>query len=135
LTIDRVEIFKRALIFSSLGESEVIELSKLAVERSFKAGEFIFWEGDVSAWFYILAEGRIKAVKHTASGKEFIIAFFGPGEMFGEVAVFEGKPYPATAQALADSKVFGIKTDDFLVFLSPENVWSSALLGHCSCSP
>ena len=38
--------------------------------------------------------------------------------MFGEVAVFEGKPYPATAQTLADSRVFGIKTEDFLIFLS-----------------
>ena len=116
--IDRVEIFKRSLIFSSFEEEEVVVLSKLAVERSFKSGEFIFWEGDASNWFYILAEGRVKAVKHTASGKEFIIAFFGPGEIFGEVAVFEGKPYPATAQALTDTKVFGVKTEDFLQFLS-----------------
>jgi CRP-like cAMP-binding protein len=116
--IDRVEIFKRSLIFSSLEQEEVVALSKLAVERSFKSGEFIFWEGDASNWFYILAEGRVKAVKHTASGKEFIIAFFGPGEIFGEVAVFEGKPYPATAQVLTDSKVFGVKTEDFLQFLS-----------------
>jgi CRP/FNR family transcriptional regulator len=116
--IDRVEIFKRSLIFSSLEQEEVVALSKLAVERSFKSGEFIFWEGDTSNWFYILAEGRVKAVKHTASGKEFIIAFFGPGEIFGEVAVFEGKPYPATAQALTDTKVFGVKTEDFLQFLS-----------------
>jgi CRP-like cAMP-binding protein len=116
--IDRIELFRRSLIFSSLDENELLELSKLAVERSIKSGESIFWEGDASDRFYVLAEGRVKAVKHTASGKEFIIAFFSPGEMFGEVAVFEGKPYPATAQALEDSKVFGIKTEDFLVFLS-----------------
>jgi CRP-like cAMP-binding protein len=116
--IDRIELFKRSLVFSSLDKNELLELSKLAVERNVKSGEFIFWEGDESDRFYVLAEGRVKAVKHTASGKEFIIAFFSPGEMFGEVAVFEEKPYPATAQALEDSKVFGIKTEDFLVFLS-----------------
>ena len=65
-----------------------------------------------------MAEGRVKVVKHSSSGKEFIIAFFGPGEMFGEVAVFENKPYPASSQAIAKTRVLGIKREDFLSFLA-----------------
>lgn len=57
-------------------------------------------------------------LKHSSSGKEFIIAFFGPGEMFGEVAVFEDKPYPASAQAVEETGVLGIRREDFLSFLS-----------------
>jgi CRP/FNR family transcriptional regulator len=60
----------------------------------------------------------VKVVKHSSLGKEFIIAFFGPGEMLGEVAVFEDKPYPASAQAVAETKVVGIKRKDFLSFLA-----------------
>ncbi len=113
----RVEILKRSLIFSSLTEGELAELSELAIERRFEPGEFVFWEEDAPDWFYIVAEGRIKVLKHSSSGKELIIAFFDPGEMFGEVAVFENKPYPASAQAEAKTKVFGIKREDFLRFL------------------
>ena len=114
----RTEILKQSLIFSSLSDDELTELSKLAIERSFRPDEFVFWEGDDPDYFYIVVEGRIKIIKHSSSGKEFIIAFFGPGEMFGEVAVFEGKPYPASAQVVADTKILSIKKDDFLSFLS-----------------
>jgi CRP/FNR family transcriptional regulator len=111
-------ILKESFIFSSLKDDELAELAKLAIERSFVPDESIFWDGDAPEWFYIIAEGRVKVVKHSSLGKEFIIAFFGSGEMFGEVAVFEDKPYPASAQAVAETKVLGIKRKDFLSFLA-----------------
>ena len=113
-----VEVLRRSLIFSSLSEDELAELSQIAIERGFNPGEFVFWDGDTPRWFYIIAEGKIKVLKHSSSGKEFIIAFFGPGEMFGEVAVFENKPYPASAQAVGETKVLEIKREDFLAFLA-----------------
>jgi len=114
----KAEVLKQSLIFSSLSEEELAELAALAVERSYAPGEFIFWEGDVPEWFYLVAEGRVKVVKHSSLGKEFIIAFFGTGEMFGEVAVFEDKPYPASAQAIAETRVLGIKRENLLTFLA-----------------
>lgn len=118
LPTEKSQILKKSLIFSSLNEEELSGLVGLAVERSFQPDEFIFWEDDEPDYFYVIARGRIKVVKHSSSGKEFIIAFFGPGEMFGEVAVFEGKPYPASAQAISASKVLGIKRQNFLDFLA-----------------
>jgi CRP/FNR family transcriptional regulator len=114
----KAQVVKQSFIFSKLDDKELAELAELGVERSFKAGEFIFWESDSPDWFYIVAEGQVKALKHASTGKEFIIAFFGPGEIFGEVAVFENKPYPASAQAVVQTKVLGIKRDDFISFLS-----------------
>ncbi|MFQ5996423.1 MAG: Crp/Fnr family transcriptional regulator [Dehalococcoidales bacterium] len=118
MSTNRAEILKQSLIFSSLNSDELAELSQLVIERNFRPDEFVFWEGDNPDYFYIVVEGRIKVIKHSSSGKEFIIAFFGPGEMFGEVAVFEDKPYPASAQVVADTKILGIKKEDFLSFLS-----------------
>jgi CRP-like cAMP-binding protein len=117
-TSAKCEILKDSLIFSSMNDSELTELSSFANERKFNPGEFVFWEGDDPDCFYIIAKGKIKVLKHSSSGKEFIIAFFGPGEMFGEVAVFENKPYPASAQAVDETKVLGIKRKDFLDFLA-----------------
>jgi len=112
------QILKNSSIFSSLNDDELGTLADLATERSFMPNEFIFWDGDAPDWLYIVAEGEVKVLKHSSLGKEFIIAFFSPGEMLGEVAVFENKPYPASAQAVVKTKVIGIKTEDFLSFLT-----------------
>ena len=115
---DKPEILRKSPIFSSLNDDELGELAALAIKRSFMPNEFIFWDGDAPEWFYIVAEGKVKVLKHSSLGREFTIAFFGPGEMFGEVAVFENKPYPASAQTVAETKVVGIKREDLLYFLA-----------------
>jgi len=101
-----------------LDEDELAELAGLATEISFTPGEFVFWDGDAPDWFYMVAEGKVKVVKYSSLGKEFIIAFFGPGEMFGEVAVFQNRPYPASAQAVTEARVLRIGRPDFLSFLA-----------------
>ncbi|RLC91861.1 MAG: Crp/Fnr family transcriptional regulator, partial [Chloroflexi bacterium] len=115
---DKADILRSSLVLSGLNDEEITELAALAFERGFQSGEFIFWDGDSPDSLYIVAEGRVKVLKHSSSGKDFIIAFFGPSEMFGEVAVFENKPYPASAQAVAETKVIGIKRGDFLSLLA-----------------
>ncbi len=114
----KAEILRCSFIFSSLNDDELTELAGISIEHSFMPNEFIFWDGDAPEWFYVVAEGKVKVLKHSSLGKEFIIAFFAPGEMFGEVAVFENKPYPASAQAVVETKVVGIKREDFLSFLA-----------------
>jgi CRP-like cAMP-binding protein len=101
-----------------LNDGDLDALSRLAVSHSFNAGEFVFWEGDAPAHFYVVTSGRVKVLKHSSLGKEFVVAFFGPGDVFGEVAVFEERPYPASAQAISDTEVLGIGRDRFLAFLS-----------------
>lgn len=113
----RVELLRQSLLLASLEREELQELAGLAVERSFGLGDFIFREGDRPEWFCIVERGNVKMVKHSPSGKEFIIAVFGRGEMFGEVAVFDNAPYPASAQAASEATVLGIRREDFLRFL------------------
>lgn len=112
------QILRNSSIFSSLNEEEIGDLADITVEHTVHSGKFVFWEGDAPDWLYIVAQGRVKVLKHSSLGKEFVIAFFGPGEMFGEIAVLENKPYPASAQAVAETKVLGIKRKDFLSFFA-----------------
>lgn len=115
---DRAGVLKRSLVFSGLKADDLAALSKLAAGRSFREGEYVFWEGDPPTHFYVVASGRVKVMKHSSLGKEFVVAFFGPGEVFGEVAVFEDRPYPASAQAVSDTEALGIGRDRFLAFLA-----------------
>jgi len=114
----KAEILRRSLVFSRLEDDNLAELACLAVRRSLGAGQFVFWEGDAPEWFYMVVSGRVKVHKQSSLGREFIIAFFDPGEMFGEVAVFESKPYPASAQAVIETEVLGIKREAFISFLA-----------------
>ena len=116
--MDKLAILKQSLIFSGLAAEELNEVARLCVEKRLTANEFVFFEGDNPDWFYILAQGQIKVIKQSSAGKDFIIAFFGPGEIFGEVAVFENHPYPASAQAVEDSQALGIRRDAFIKFLT-----------------
>ena len=116
--MDKAEILKKTFVFSGLADDELDELAELTTERKVAPDEYIFWEGDAPEWFYIVAKGRIKVLKHSSLGKEFIVAFFGPGEMFGEVAVFENKPYPASSQTVEETRILGIRREQFLSFLA-----------------
>ncbi|MFC2010986.1 Crp/Fnr family transcriptional regulator [Chloroflexota bacterium] len=115
---DKAQILRNSPIFSVLNDDELSELSSLTIERSFLPDEFVFWEEDAPDYFYIVVKGRIKVLKHSSLGREFIVGFFSPSEMFGEVAVFENKPYPASAQSVAETEVVGIKREDFLSFIA-----------------
>lgn len=126
---DKAQIIKNSSVFSSLNDDELNDLAGLAIERSLMPGEFVFWDEDAPEWFYIIAEGKIKVLKHASSGKEFIVAFFGPGEMFGEVAVFENRPYPASAQAVAETRVIGVKRDDIMSFLADRPAVALKIIG------
>lgn len=116
--IKKTGVLKGTFIFSSLNDAEIDELAGLSFERTFAANEFIFHEGDAPDSLYIIAQGQVKVVKYSSQGKEFIVAFFSSGEMFGEVAVFQNRHYPASVQTATETRVLGIRRRDFLSFLA-----------------
>lgn len=111
-------VIRQSAIFVGLDEKEMQELADMVIERRIDGGKYIFWEGDIADSFYIVAEGQVKITKLSSLGKETLISFFGPGEMFGEVAVFENKSYPASSQAVVKTRLLGIRKDAFLKFLA-----------------
>jgi CRP/FNR family transcriptional regulator len=66
----------------------------------FERGDEVFQEGDEPHVFVTIVEGRVKIYKRLASGKDLILQIFGVGDPLGAVAVYEGRPYPASAQAM-----------------------------------
>jgi len=93
-------------LFQGLPRKQHEDLSMIVVDQVFRRGQLIFSEGDEGNGFYVLISGRVKVSKISPEGKEQILHFFGPGEPFGEVAVFAGKNFPANAETLAESRVF-----------------------------
>lgn len=103
--MDKIEAVKAMPFFEGLSTGQMNDLAEIAREYTFQKGAFIFSEGDDGNGFYVAAEGRIKIFKLSPDGKEQILHLFGPGEPFGEVAVFAGRRFPAYANAMEKSEV------------------------------
>ena len=92
-------------MFSALSDTDLIRLSDMAKEFVYKNGEYVFYEGDSPDWFCIVKEGNIKAIKQAEDGKEIIMHMFKAGDTFGDVAVFDRRPYPASALTVGQTTV------------------------------
>ncbi len=98
--MDKKKIIGISLLFEGLIDTHLDELTDIAIEKTYSRGETLFFEGDEGNGFYMVGEGKVKIFKLSSSGKEHILHIFGQGEPFGEVPVFHGWPFPATAEAL-----------------------------------
>lgn len=105
---DLAGVLHRLPLFTELDGAEADALARLASIHSYDRGSLIFAGGEEGRTFFALISGRVKIFKLSPEGKEQILHFFGPGEMFGEVAVFTGSEYPASAEALEDCEVLAI---------------------------
>jgi len=101
-------------LFNGLPPEQIDHIVKIVVVKQFNRGETVFFEGDKATGFYIVETGKIKIYKMSLSGKEQILHIFGPGEPFGEVPVFHGQPFPATAEALSRSNLLFLPRDKFI---------------------
>ena len=90
-------------IFSGLSESHIKQIKNIAVNKRLSKGELIFSEGDEGNGFFVVVDGRVKIYKLSPEGKEQILHILGPGEPFGQVAMFAGRSFPANAETIAKS--------------------------------
>ena len=84
--------------------------------RHFHRGELLFSEGDPCTGLFLVAKGKIRIFKMSATGREQVLAIEGPGSSFAELPVFDGGNYPASASALEDTEVLFISRKDFQNF-------------------
>jgi CRP/FNR family transcriptional regulator len=108
------QILARTPLFGGLAKDQLDKVRDISQERTVRKGETVFWEGDAGIGFYIVADGLVKIFKVSAEGKEQILHIYGPGHPFGEVAVFAGHNYPASAQAVENSRVVFLPRQAFI---------------------
>jgi cAMP-binding proteins - catabolite gene activator and regulatory subunit of cAMP-dependent protein kinases len=100
-------------LFEGLPTAQLASLEAIAVFKRVANGQILFEAGQPGTHFYAVASGKMRIYRSSPSGKEMVLHVFGAGEAFAEVPVFEGKTYPASAQALADSVLVSIPRREF----------------------
>jgi CRP-like cAMP-binding protein len=107
-----------ALLFKGLPENQLREIEGITVGKRFKKGDLIFSEGDDGHGFFLVSTGLIKIFKSSPEGKEQILHILGPGEPFGEVPVFSGQQFPASAEAIAESRLIFFPRSAFVALIA-----------------
>ncbi|MBS3757105.1 MAG: Crp/Fnr family transcriptional regulator [Desulfobacterales bacterium] len=113
-------IASQSILFKELPAHHLEAVLAIAVEKPLEKGALIFSEGEPGNGFYIVVEGQVKIYKLSLEGKEQILHIFGPGEPFGEVPVFSGDVFPASAEAVKKSRVLFFPRRRFIELISAD---------------
>jgi CRP/FNR family transcriptional regulator len=109
---------RSTLLFAGLSEGDLAALARLAARVPVPAGGHIFSEGGEARGFYVVESGTVKVYKLSAGGREQVLHHVGRGEAFGEVALFAGRTYPASATALGPARILFFPKKAFLELVS-----------------
>ncbi len=109
---DVVELLARVPAFATLERPDLERIAQVAVPREFAPGQTVFREGDASDTCYVVREGRARAVRSHGDGRTITLATFGPGDIFGELAMFEDEKRSATVEAVEPTSVVGVLGSD-----------------------
>jgi CRP-like cAMP-binding protein len=91
-------------------------------------GDVLFREGDRGDRLYVIGEGKIKLGLTSIDGRENLLAILGPGEMFGELSLFDPGPRTATATAVAETQLIALGHEDLNTFLSGRPAVATTML-------
>jgi CRP-like cAMP-binding protein len=111
------QILRETPSFRRLSAEDRQRVATVARIKTFAKGDTVFAEAEPSDFFYSVASGRVKVVKMLPSGKEVILEVFGAGEPLGAVAVYEGRPFPASAIAMDETSCILIPRAAFFTLL------------------
>ena len=104
-------------LFRCLERADFLQLEKRLVRRRYPGGRVLFQMGDEGGSFQIIVRGRVKVVIPSSSGEELILAILAPGDLIGELSLFDGKPRSATVQAMEETETLCLHREDLMALM------------------
>jgi CRP/FNR family cyclic AMP-dependent transcriptional regulator len=123
-----VELLGGVPVFSTLVAEDLERIAQFAVPREFAPGEVVFREGDASDTCYVVRDGRARALRTHTDGRTLTLATFGPGDIFGELALFEDERRSATVEAIEQTGAVAVLGPDMRRLMSEHAEISSRLV-------
>lgn len=111
---ETIWFLKRCSLFEGLAPDECRRLEARAKARSFSRRSMIYFPDEAGETLLLLTAGRVKILSLALTGRETILAFVEPGEVFGELAILDSGPRAEHAEAVLDSRVLAIPREEVL---------------------
>ena len=112
------EVIRKAPLFTALDDAASVSLLANMVSVKISKGSVLFAEGDEGDQLYVIAEGKLKLGTSSGDGRENLLSILGPGEMFGELSLFDPGPRTSTATAVTDAKLLSLGQEKLLPWLA-----------------
>jgi CRP-like cAMP-binding protein len=117
-TEDTATLLGSIPVFEELSRGDLEQVAAVAVPRRFGGGETVFREGDDSDTCYVVRSGHARALREHQDGRQITLATFGPGDIFGELAMFDSERRSATVEATDDLDVLAILGSDMRALMT-----------------
>ncbi len=117
-SVDKRDVLSRHPLFQHLRDAEMTSLLAHARVDRRRANDVVFRQGDAGVGLVAVLSGQVKITSSSAGGREIVLNLINPGEVFGEMALLDGKPRSADAVTTVASELLVIDRRDFLPFLS-----------------
>ncbi|GAC1316896.1 MAG: Crp/Fnr family transcriptional regulator [Thermoleophilaceae bacterium] len=115
---DTASLLSQVGLFADLSPDDIDRLAQVAVPRRYEAGEIVFREGDGGDTCYVIREGSARVTRRHSDGRQITLAELGPGDIFGELAMFGGETRSATIELLTPTAAVAILAGDLRRLLS-----------------
>lgn len=122
------EVFRHVSFCAKLPKATIDALAAIAMPQEEPAGKTIQLEGDPADAMYIVVAGRVKIYRLSASGREQVMNVIGRGGHFNTVAMFDGGPCPANAEAMTDLSLLRVPREELLRLVDEHPALARALL-------
>lgn len=130
---DKLErIISNARIFGALTGKDIMTLAKMGERRQWRKGSQIISQGDEGNALYLIISGKVNVVLYGEDGKEVVLSIMKEGDVFGEMALFDGEPRSASVEAIEDAECFIIHGDDLLKYIKGHPSIALNFLAHLS---
>src|SRR3954469_20513471 len=129
---DTAALLRGVPLFNELTEHDLERIARVAVPRSYPAGTVILREGDPGDTCYVLRGGRARVTRQHGDGRSITLTNLGPGEIFGELAMFGGEVRSATVEAVDEVRAVALLAADLKRLLSEHPEIAVKLLGALS---
>ena len=118
----------RTPLFAALDEEAAESLRATMTDIRVEKGDTLFQEGEPGDRLFVILDGKIKLGASSSDGRETLLGVLGPGEMFGELSLFDPGPRTSTATALTPAQLIGLGHDDLMPWLRGRPEVARALL-------
>jgi len=124
------DVVRKAPLFTALDDAAAASLRASMSGVKLSRGQTLFKEGDAGDRLFVVVDGKLKLGTTSNDGRENLLSILGPGDMFGELSLFDPGPRTATATAVVDSKLLALANDQVIGWVKEHPQVSLQLLGR-----
>ena len=112
--MNKLELLKRVTAFSRLSDEQLVLLARSIGSQTFQRDEIIFHQGSICSTRYVIVVGQVRIYTTSAAGQELTVTLFRDGDFFGEMALLDGQPRAASAEAMGHTTTLTLHRAAFL---------------------